>query len=104
MTNTFNQQVIALIKNILRGKVATYGQIAAMVGNPRGARQVVRTLHSSSLKEKLPWHRVVNAKGQISLKPGSGYEQQKAILENEGISFDERGTIDLNRFRWDGRA
>jgi len=96
----FQKQVIRIIKKIPRGKVATYGQIAAVAGNPRAARQVVRALHTSSEKENLPWHRVINSKGQISLKPGYGYELQKALLEDEGIAFDERDTIDLNRFLW----
>jgi len=97
---SFHQRVIEVIKKIPRGKVATYGQIAAYAGNPRGARQVVRALHSSSRKHNLPWHRVVNSKGRISLRPGDGYEKQKALLKEEGITFDQRDTIDLERYLW----
>ncbi|MFH1374601.1 MAG: MGMT family protein [bacterium] len=99
---TFQQRAINVIKKIPRGKVATYGQIAVMAGDSRGARQVVRVLHNSSTKEKLPWHRVINRQGRISLRPGSGYEQQRAMLEDEGISFNRNGTIDLRRYQWSG--
>lgn len=88
------------IGRIPRGKVATYGQIAALAGSPRGARQVVWILHSSSDKDELPWHRVINAKGQIGLPRGSGFELQKALLEQEGVIFDRTDTIDLKRFGW----
>jgi methylated-DNA-protein-cysteine methyltransferase-like protein len=100
MMISFYQRVIEIIKQIPRGKVATYGQIAALAGNPRAARQVVRTLHSSSGKEKLPWHRVINSQGRISLKPGYGYEEQKARLKAENIEFNQQDVIDLNRYRW----
>jgi len=100
MTTEFHRLTIAVIKKIPRGKVATYGQIAAMAGSPRGARQVVRTLHSSSDKEDLPWYRVINGKGMISLPPGRGYELQQRLLEDEGVVFDRKGRVDLKRFLW----
>ena len=97
----FHQRVIPVIKMIPKGKVATYGQIAAMAGSPRAARQVVRALHTSSRKEKLPWHRVVNGKGQISLKRGYGYEEQMELLEKEGVMFTLSGGIDFDSFLWE---
>ena len=97
---SFSQRIKDIIKKIPRGKVATYGQIATMAGNPRGARQVVRILHSSSRKDKLPWHRVINSKGRISLQPGFGYETQKSLLLKEGIVFDRHDTVDFERFLW----
>ena len=100
MPKTFYQRVIAIIKNIPEGKVATYGQIATYASNPRAARQVSFILHSSSEKENLPWHRVINNKGSISLKPGHGYELQKQMLKKEGITFKENDCIDLKRFLW----
>jgi diamine N-acetyltransferase len=100
MVDSFHQRVIKAIRKIPSGRVATYGQIAAMAGNPRAARQVVRTLHTASDKEKLPWHRVINGKGQISLRPGSGYEIQKAMLEDEEVCLSINDTIDLDRFLW----
>jgi methylated-DNA-protein-cysteine methyltransferase-like protein len=97
---TFSAQIISIIKRIPNGRVASYGQIAALAGNPRAARAVIWLLHSSSGKEKLPWHRVINGRGMISLKPGNGYEEQRALLEREGVEFDLYGRIDLERYQW----
>ncbi len=97
---SFTERAKRAIKGIPSGKVATYGQIAALAGSPRGARQVVWILHSSWEKDRLPWHRVINTKGQISLGRGYGYELQKALLEEEGIVFGANDTIDLKRFGW----
>jgi methylated-DNA-protein-cysteine methyltransferase-like protein len=97
---TFQEKVIRLIRNIPSGTVATYGRIARCAGNPQGARQVSYILHALSGKEKLPWHRVINSKGAISLRPGHGYELQKQLLEDEGIVFDNADRIDLKRFGW----
>ncbi|NDV20141.1 DNA methyltransferase [Pseudodesulfovibrio sp. JC047] len=96
----FTQKVIDLIHAIPAGKVSTYGHIAAMAGNRRAARQVARILHSFSRKEALPWHRVINKQGQISLPRSHGYEMQKKRLEAEGVIFDTSDTIDLNVFLW----
>ncbi len=100
MVSLFSKQVIKIIKRIPAGKVATYGQIATLAGNNKAARQISRILHSSSGKYELPWHRVINRKGKISLNPGDGYELQKMLLENEKIQFDENDRIDLSRFGW----
>ena len=97
----FTSKVIRLIKSIPKGKVATYGQIACLAGFNISVRQVVWILHSCSEKEGLPWHRVVNRRGTISLKPGAGYEKQKEMLKKEGIVFDERDRIDLERYLWE---
>ena len=96
----FTTRVIALIRNIPEGKVATYGGIADAAGNPRAARQVARILHSCSRGEKLPWHRVVNREGRISLKPYEGYEEQRQLLEIDGIEFGPSDRIDLERYLW----
>ncbi len=95
---SFTDRVKSLIKQIPLGRVATYGQVAALAGNPRGARQVSWILHSSSKKASLPWHRVVNRKGEISLPLGSGYERQKAALLQEGVCFTEKGQIPLDKY------
>ena len=100
MSDQYVTRIVALIKRIPRGRVATYGQVATLAGNPKGARQVVRALHSSSDREKLPWFRVINAKGQISLPRGSGFELQRALLESEGVVTDEFGRVDLNAYLW----
>lgn len=98
--DSFFEAAKEIIKSIPFGQVATYGQIAAMAGNPRGARQVAWVLHTYSRKEDLPWHRVINSKGGISLGHGSGYEEQKALLEKEGIIFDKNDMINLKRYQW----
>lgn len=95
----FTERVIQLIQQIPPGSVMTYGQIAQLAGSPRGARQVVRILHSSSDKYKLPWHRVVNAKGEIGFQDEELFMDQKMSLESEGIQF-EGNRIDLARFRY----
>jgi methylated-DNA-protein-cysteine methyltransferase-like protein len=98
--DAFSQRIIELIRKIPKGKVATYGRIAAMAGSPRSARQVARILHSCWRTERLPWQRVVNASGRISLGAGDGYELQKSLLEKEGIEFGTNDTIDLKRYLW----
>lgn len=96
----FEERVKENIRAIPRGKVATYGQIAALAGNPGGARQVVRVLHSCSGKAGLPWHRIINGRGRISLKRGCGYEEQRRLLLGEGIKVGRGGRIGLNEFQW----
>lgn len=96
----FTTQIIELIRFVPCGYVSTYGDIARMAGNPQAARQVARILHTCAKPEKLPWHRIVNREGRISLKPFQGYEQQKMLLEDEGVAFDETGKINLDQYRW----
>ncbi len=97
----FEERAKKVIKAIPRGKVATYAQIAALAGNDRAARQVVRVLHVSSDKEGLPWHRVINSRGGISLPRGRGFETQKRLLLEEGVCVDRRGGINLEEFQWE---
>lgn len=104
MPSEFSEKVIRLLKRVPRGKVVTYGALATYAGNPRGARQVVRVLNSYWEQEKLPWHRVINSEGKISLAPGQGYELQQAKLKAEGIRFDETGGVDLERYLWSPRT
>lgn len=98
----FTKRVISLLKSIPPGSVSTYGKIAAMAGSPKGARQVVRILHIFSQKEKLPWHRVVNREGKISIRDFQGYELQRHLLENEGVIFNSKGRVDLETCLWAG--
>ncbi|MGX8177048.1 MULTISPECIES: MGMT family protein [Exiguobacterium] len=93
--NPFTLKVVQIIRSIPPGRVMTYGQVARLAGNPRAARQVARILHSLSRTEQLPWHRVLNAKGEISLE---GEEQQLA-LEAEGVVFDRAGKLSLSRYQ-----
>jgi methylated-DNA-protein-cysteine methyltransferase related protein len=96
----FTERVIEIIKAIPEGKVMTYGQIAREAGSPRAARQVVRALHSMSRKHHLPWHRVVNGKGQIALQDDESYHEQLFSLESEGIQVGLNGTIDLEKYQY----
>ena len=100
MIISFTSRAKEIIKRIPKGKVTTYGLIAAHSGNPRAARQVARILHSSSRKDNLPWHRVVNRNGQISLKHINGYEIQKRLLQKEGVVFSRDNAIDFDVFLW----
>jgi len=102
--NSFSDRVKRLIAAIPRGKVATYGQIAACAGNHRASRQVAWLLHSSSAKDKLPWHRVINSTGGISLPIGGGFEEQRMALEAEGIAVDQKGRVDLKTYLWNPGA
>ncbi|MFJ8237859.1 MGMT family protein [Ureibacillus sp. NPDC094379] len=95
----FTEKVIEIIKNIPNGKVMTYGQIARVAGNPRAARQVARILHSMSKKHRLPWHRVINGKGLISIKDDELYNEQVMNLEIEGVKVRENGTVDLDKYQ-----
>lgn len=97
----FTETVIQVIKSIPPGKVMTYGQIAKVAGSPRGARQVVRVLHSMSAKYNLPWHRVINAKGEIVIADEESAYSQKAMLEAEGVYFFANGRVDLKKSRYD---
>jgi methylated-DNA-protein-cysteine methyltransferase-like protein len=86
---------------IPRGRVATYGQIAALAGRPGQARQVGYALSALSGDTGVPWHRVVNAKGEISLRSSCGADtRQRALLERERVKFDASGRIPLERYRW----
>ena len=97
----FEDRVKKTITAIPRGKVATYAQIAALAGNYRAARQVVRVLHASSAKDRLPWHRIINSRGGISLKRGRGFEEQKRLLLEEGICIDRSGRLNLEEYQWE---
>lgn len=96
----FTLRVVEVVRAIPEGRVATYGGVARMAGSARAARQVVRILHTCSRREGLPWQRVVNREGRISLKPGYGYEEQKELLADEGVEFDLSDRIDFDRFLW----
>lgn len=101
----FTLKIIQVIADIPFGKVATYGQIAAMAGNHRAARQVSRVLHTCTSKYQLPWHRVIGVAGKISIpKDQSGYLRQKKKLESEGIQFGLSDTIDLSVYQWQGNT
>jgi methylated-DNA-protein-cysteine methyltransferase-like protein len=94
---SFGARVVALVRAIPEGEVATYGQIAALAGRPRAARVVGGILRHTS--EDVPWHRVVNASGGIStFRIGAG-DLQVALLQSEGIAVVD-GHLDLAAHRW----
>ncbi len=95
--NEFTSRVIHTIKNIPYGMVSTYGDIATYCGNNRAARRVSNILSSMSEKHSLPWHRVINSKGTISLTGNIG-QMQKELLQSEGVVVNNK-TIDLNKYR-----
>jgi methylated-DNA-protein-cysteine methyltransferase-like protein len=94
--------ICAVVRRIPKGWVATYGQVAAMAGLPRRARLVGHVLQQLDPKSRIPWHRVVNAKGEISYSASrnGGDDRQRRLLEKEGITFDGNGRFALERFRW----
>ncbi len=104
------ERIYRVVRRIPAGKVATYGQVAAMAGLPGQARQVGYALNALPRGTDVPWQRVINAKGEISPRgDGSRWEEyQRHLLEEEGVVFDPRGRVDFERFRWDpdggGRA
>ena len=92
-----------MVRRIPRGRVATYGQVAELAGLPGHARQVGYALHALRGESALPWHRVVNAAGAVSLRSVPGFElEQRLRLEAEGVTFNARGRVPLARFRWTG--
>ncbi len=84
--------IIETVRRIPYGHVASYGAVAHAAGYPNGARQVVRVLSTLSSSEGLPWHRVVNKKGEIALT-GEGECEQIALLQSEGVSFVAEGKV-----------
>lgn len=97
----------ALVKRIPRGKVATYGQLARLLGMPRHARHVGHVLAILPVGIEIPWHRVVNSAGRISQRlanwQGDSERLQRIRLEDEGVRFSPAGIIDLETFGWHPR-
>jgi len=100
-TDTY-QRIYAIVSRIPAGCVATYGQVALLAGIPHGARRVGYALSALRGASSIPWHRVVNAQGRISLRSGgsSADEAQQLRLESEGVGFDANGRIALDRYQW----
>jgi methylated-DNA-protein-cysteine methyltransferase-like protein len=95
------RRIYDVVARIPKGRVATYGQVALLAGLPRQARLVGYALHALPADGAVPWHRVVNAKGQISLRAnGLGHDELQAhLLRREGVRF-VAGAIPLSRYRW----
>lgn len=94
----FTTEVVRVLKEIPKGYVVTYGQVARMAGSPRAARQVVRILHTMSEKHGLPWHRVVNVRGEIAVPDDESRELQRLLLKSEDVVFLADGRVDLSVF------
>jgi len=94
-----------VVRCIPKGRVSTYGQVAELMGMPGQARRVGYALSALPANTAVPWHRVVNAKGEISLRSTSGADnRQMKLLRREGIVFDKNKRISLARFQWRPRA
>ena len=96
---TFRQRVFIVVAAIPYGKVTTYGNIASQAGSSRAARQVGGVLKNLPIGSTLPWHRVVNRYGKISLR-GEDHDRQKQALLAENITFSAQGDIDLALYGW----
>ncbi len=99
-------RIYAVVRRIPRGRVATYGQVARVAGLPGHARQVGYAMAALTEGTRVPWHRVINAQGAVSLRragPGAGVRQRQ-LLEREGVIFNPRGRVPLDRFGWEPRG
>jgi methylated-DNA-protein-cysteine methyltransferase-like protein len=94
------QRIYAVVRRIPRGRVATYGQVAAEAGLAGRARQVGYALHALRGASAVPWHRVINSAGRVSLPPEAGGLDQQLRLSSEGVEVGLGGRISLARFQW----
>jgi methylated-DNA-protein-cysteine methyltransferase-like protein len=101
MTTNAYTRIYAIVRRIPSGRVASYGQVAALAGLHGRARQVGYALHALK-SDAVPWHRVINAAGRISLR-GPSAITQRVRLAREGVASDDGGRIDLKRFGWKPR-
>ncbi len=95
----FLAQIFAVIHQIPHGKVSTYGEIARMAGYPGYARHVGKALGNLPKDSKLPWFRVINSKGKMSLT-GPDWDRQRERLVAEGIAVSTEGRISLKKYKW----
>jgi methylated-DNA-protein-cysteine methyltransferase-like protein len=96
-------RIHSVVSRSPRGRVATYGQIARLAGLRGQARLVGYAMHALPVGTRVPWQRVVNAQGAISV-PGESAKRQRKLLEAERVRFDKRGRIDLDRYLWRPRT
>ena len=92
-------EILSVVEEIPAGKVASYGQIAGLIGREKNARLVGRVLRDAGLYGDYPCHRVVNHAGRTV----PGWEEQRFLLESEGVAFRSDGHVDMKRFQWDGK-
>ncbi len=98
-------RIYAVVRRIPHGRVATYGQVASLAGLGGHARQVGYALHAMATERPVPWHRVVNSRGEISPRAEPGGDAiQRQLLEREGVAFDDTDRLELTRYRWRPRS
>jgi len=97
------QRIYTVVSMVPRGRVATYGQIAELAGLPRQARLVGYALNVLPKGSRVPWHRIINSQGKISLRvEGEGSDNpQMRLLKREKVKFNQQGVIDLKVYRWE---
>lgn len=96
--------IFRVVLKIPEGKVATYGLIADLAG-ASGPRQVGYALHRLQPHQNIPWHRVINAQGEVSLRStGNGHALQIQLLKLEGVEFNEKNRLDLKKFLWKAKV
>jgi methylated-DNA-protein-cysteine methyltransferase-like protein len=97
------QRIYAVVRRIPRGRVSTYGWVAELAGVPGAARQVGYAMAALPAHTTVPWHRVINAQGRVSIRSGGDPRlEQRFLLEAEGVHFDAGGRVALERFGWKG--
>ncbi len=101
MKEGYFRQVYRIVRAVPSGKVTTYGTVATLAGRPGGARTVGWAMRALERGSDVPWHRVINAQGRISL-PSPSAELQQVLLESEGVEFNDTGRVDLRRYGWQG--
>jgi len=100
-TGAGRDRIYAVVRRVPAGHVVTYGQVARAAGLRGAARQVGYALHALPAGTRVPWHRVVSAKGTIRLRGAGGATEQRFRLEREGVRFGPGGRIDLRAYGWD---
>lgn len=96
LDNDLAYEILSAVSEIPKGRVATYGQIAALIGRDRNARLVGRVLSVAEYYGDYPCHRVVNAAGRTA----PHFWEQRALLESEGVKFKANGSVDMKSFKW----
>ena len=97
LTDRLVYEILAVVSEIPEGRVASYGQIAALIGREKNARLVGKVLSQAELYGDYPCHRVVNHAGRLA----PGFIDQRMLLETEGVAFRENGCVDMKKFQWD---
>ena len=101
---SFKERVYRLVARIPKGRIATYGQLARLAGGPTRAREVGYAMAALGPATRLPWHRVINSKGEVSRRRRPGAElTQRMMLVKEGLIFNARGRVSLERYQWSPR-